>query len=57
MWKILRQIGRTGIRSEAPPARDDALRVEAEQIQRELLAILGRALTIREVDPGSCNGC
>src|SRR5678810_375186 len=57
MWKILRQIGRTGMRSEAPPACDDALRVEAEQIQRELLAILGRALTIREVDAGSCNGC
>src|SRR5512133_2589439 len=57
MWKILRQIGRTGIRSEAPPDCDDALRVEAERIQRELLAILGRALTIREVDAGSCNGC
>ena len=57
MWKILRQIGRTGMRSEAPPACDEALRVEAEQIQRELLAILGRALTIREVDAGSCNGC
>ena len=57
MWKILRQIGRNGIRSEAPPDCDDALRVEAEQIQRELLAILGRALTIREVDAGSCNGC
>ena len=57
MWKILRQIGRTGMRSEAPQACDEALRVEAEQIQRELLAILGRALTIREVDPGSCNGC
>jgi Ni,Fe-hydrogenase III small subunit len=57
MWKILRQIGRTGTRSEAPPDCDDALRVEAERIQRELLAILGRALTIREVDPGSCNGC
>ena len=57
MWKIIRQIGRTGMRSEAPPACDDALRVEAEQIQRELLAILGRALAIREIDPGSCNGC
>jgi len=57
MWKILRQIGRNGIRSEAAPAYDDALRVEAERIQRELLAILGRALTIREVDAGSCNGC
>ena len=57
MWKILRQIGRTGIRSEAAPAYDDALRVEAEQIQRDLLATLGRALAIRHVDAGSCNGC
>jgi Ni,Fe-hydrogenase III small subunit len=57
MWKILRQIGRTGTRSEAPPGCDETLRIEAERIQRELLAILGRALTIREVDPGSCNGC
>ena len=57
MWKILRQIGRTGIRSEAPPPYDDALRVEAEQIQRDLLATLGRALAIRHVDAGSCNGC
>ena len=57
MWKILKQIGRTGIRSEAPPSCDDSMRVEAERIQRELLDILGRALTIREVDAGSCNGC
>ena len=57
MWKILRQIGRTGIRSEAVPAYDDALRVEAERIQRDLLATLGRALAIRHVDAGSCNGC
>ena len=57
MWKILRQIGRTGIRSEAPPPYDDALRVEAEHIQRDLLATLGRALAIRHVDAGSCNGC
>ena len=57
MWKILRQIGRTGIRSEAPPPYDDALRVEAEQIQRDLLSTLGRALAIRHVDAGSCNGC
>ncbi|HWK82143.1 MAG TPA: formate hydrogenlyase, partial [Caldimonas sp.] len=57
MWKILRQIARTGTRSEAPPDYDDALRVEAERIQRELLSILGRALAIRQVDAGSCNGC
>ena len=57
MWKVIRQIARTGIRSEAPPASSDALRVEAEQIQRDLLATLGRALAIRHVDAGSCNGC
>src|SRR3982751_1645716 len=57
MWKILRQIGRTGTRSEAPPDCDYGLRVEAGQTQRDLLAILGRALTIRQVDSGSCNGC
>ena len=57
MWKILRQIGRTGIRSEAAPGYDDTLRVEAERIQRDLLATLGRALAIRHVDAGSCNGC
>jgi len=57
MWKILRQIGRTGMRSEAAPGHDDALRVEAERIQRDLLATLGRALAIRHVDAGSCNGC
>ena len=57
MWKIIRQIARTGIRTEAAPDCDDALRVEAEQIQRDVLTILGRALAIRQVDAGSCNGC
>ena len=57
MWKILRQIGRAGIRSEAMPGYDDAMRVEAEKIQHDLLATLGRALAIRHVDAGSCNGC
>ena len=57
MWQILKQIVVNGIRTEQAPEPDDRLRVEAEHIQRELLAILGRALTIREVDSGSCNGC
>jgi Ni,Fe-hydrogenase III small subunit len=57
MWQILRQIVRTGIVTEAPPPTDDALRVEAVRIQAEILAALGQALTIREVDAGSCNGC
>lgn len=57
MWRILRQIARHGICSEAAPACSDALRVQGAEIQDELLAILGQALTIRQVDAGSCNGC
>ena len=60
MWRMLLQIARTGLRSEpAPEANDDwrVERVEAERIHADILAILGRALTIREVDAGSCNGC
>ena len=57
MWKILRQIARNGIRTEASPDCSDVIRVEAERIHREILDILGQALTIREVDAGSCNGC
>ena len=57
MWQILRQIIRPGIVTEAPPRLDDAALAEARNIQDELLAILGQALTIREVDAGSCNGC
>jgi len=55
MWKIIRQIARTGIRSEAPPASSDAHRVEAGRIQEEVLAILGRALAIRQDNAGSSN--
>ncbi len=57
MWRILRQIARTGIVTEAPPTPDAAALAEARRIHDDLLAILGQALTIREVDAGSCNGC
>ena len=57
MWTIVKQIARAGICTQAPPAYSDTLRVEAERIQHEILDILGRALTIRQVDAGSCNGC
>ena len=57
MLRILRQIGRAGIRTEPAPRADDATDVQVERIQRELLDILGQALAIRQVDAGSCNGC
>jgi Ni,Fe-hydrogenase III small subunit len=56
MWQILRQIARTGIATEPAPPAGDAQR-EAVRIHAELLDILGQALTIRQVDAGSCNGC
>ena len=57
MWKILRQIVVTGVRTQTAPESDDTLRVEAGRIQSDVLEILGRALAIRAVDAGSCNGC
>jgi Ni,Fe-hydrogenase III small subunit len=55
MQRILFKILRTGILTEKAHALE-AL-PEIERIQKELLEILGRALCIRQVDAGSCNGC
>jgi Ni,Fe-hydrogenase III small subunit len=57
MIPLLRQIIRVGIVSEPPPAADDALRVTAQRLSAALARQLGRALVIRHVDAGSCNGC
>lgn len=60
MWKTLRQIARVGRISEAP-TEASALQAqhsaETSRIQADLLRLLGRALVIRVVDAGSCNGC
>lgn len=56
MWKTLRQIHRAGIPTEPPPSSDDTLRI-AEALQARILEVLGRALCIRAIDAGSCNGC
>ena len=56
MWKTLRQIHRVGIASELAPAPDETLRVR-DELQARILDIMGRALCIRAVDAGSCNGC
>lgn len=56
MLKTLRQIAAVGIATEPPPAADDSLRLR-EALQARILAVLGRALCIREVDAGSCNAC
>jgi Ni,Fe-hydrogenase III small subunit len=56
MLKTLRQICRTGIITEPAPLSDDTLRV-VDALQSRILKILGRALCIRAIDAGSCNGC
>ena len=56
MLHILRQIAKTGIKTEAAPAPDLDL-VRVARLQQNILKTLGRALTIRHVDAGSCNGC
>ncbi|MGZ5041698.1 MAG: NADH-quinone oxidoreductase subunit B family protein [Usitatibacter sp.] len=57
MIPILLKILRTGIVSEPPDEAREQWRVRASQIQAEVLRLLGRALVIRHVDAGSCNGC
>jgi Ni,Fe-hydrogenase III small subunit len=54
--KTLRQICRTGIITEPQPSSDETLRV-ADALQSRILKVLGRALCIRAIDAGSCNGC
>ena len=57
MHKLLRRIAITGICTEAPPSPDPKLRTDAAPIGEDILRLLGRALAIRHVDAGSCNGC
>jgi Ni,Fe-hydrogenase III small subunit len=56
MLYILKQIAKTGRKTEPAPAPDEDMVVVA-RLQEKVLRTLGRALTIRQVDAGSCNGC
>jgi Ni,Fe-hydrogenase III small subunit len=57
MIPLLFKIVKTGIVTEpAPEARAD-LRLKATEIHDDILKRLGRALAIRAIDAGSCNGC
>ena len=57
MIPLLRHIFRTGILTEPAPDMEGGPQREIDRLNDEILHILGRALTIREVDAGSCNGC
>jgi len=44
--------------TEAPPVKDDKMLAElAASLARAARRRLGRSLSIREIDAGSCNGC
>jgi Ni,Fe-hydrogenase III small subunit len=43
--------------TESPPPPDPELEVLAATLDKTARRLLGRSLSIREVDAGSCNGC
>ena len=58
MRKILFEGLVQGSLTERPPAPDEAALAElAESVNEEFRTRLGRSLSIRQVDAGSCNGC
>jgi Ni,Fe-hydrogenase III small subunit len=56
MFNVLASIFQKGILSEKTPVPAPAPPT-MEALQRNVRAIVGRALCIRHVDAGSCNGC
>jgi Ni,Fe-hydrogenase III small subunit len=55
MWHLLQQIRKVGIVSE--PAPDADMAMLKRKLQEQIARVFGRALAIRQVDAGSCNGC
>jgi Ni,Fe-hydrogenase III small subunit len=56
MFKTIQRMLRTGILTEPLPTLEPRTS-NLEPAQSVLWQILGRALTIRHIDAGSCNGC
>ena len=56
MLKTLYKIARIGVVTEPAPLPDEEMRLRAALDER-IRTVLGRALCIRQVDAGSCNGC
>lgn len=57
MYQLIKQIIKTGIKTEAAPLPEETLRVATQRLHEEILRVFGNALNIRHVDAGSCNGC
>ena len=59
MWHILRRVARTGLVQAAPGEGSGAAEtaVARDDLDADLRRLLRRALAVRVVDAGSCNGC
>jgi Ni,Fe-hydrogenase III small subunit len=58
MWKLIAKAVLGGpVTEPAPPAGEAALAELAARVDAVARIRLGRSLSIREVDAGSCNGC
>mgnify|MGYP001370535803 CR=1 FL=1 len=56
MLRTLRKICTVGLVSEVTPRPEDLVRARSA-LDEKIRSVLGRALCIRHVDAGSCNGC
>src|SRR5881275_277342 len=54
---LLQSFIRAPLTEAAPAAADPEIAALAAELDRAARARLGRSLSIREVDAGSCNGC
>ena len=58
MWKLIaKYLLRGALTRPAPKPSDAALAELAQRVNKAAKAKLGRSLSVREVDAGSCNGC
>jgi Ni,Fe-hydrogenase III small subunit len=57
MLNLLKEIAKAGICTEPAPLPTAVEATDADRLHAGILSLLGRALTIRHVDAGSCNGC
>ena len=57
MPSLLKKIWQTGLVTEPLSPEDSEIVQLARQVDQKTQRLLGRALAIREVDAGSCNGC
>lgn len=57
MYSLIKQIIKVGIKTEKMPGPCEEWQVHMHELHKSIVKKFGRALAIRHVDAGSCNGC